>query len=169
MIKFVAIERTHLKKLRDWRNELKDTFRQFRMFSMEDQERWFESLQHDPNRILYAVKDGKKLIGVCGWVGIDWVNRHADLSIYVGTEFINQGYGTQMLHELHRIAFMELNLETVRLEVFDFNPAKNLYLRVGYKEVGRYRSAHFYQGKYWDSILMDMTREDYLNQVANPA
>ena len=161
MINFRAIEREDLKTLRDWRNELKDNFRQYRFLSMENQEKWFNGLLTDDSQVMYAVVDeDNNLIGIAGWHNIDWLNRHADLSIYIGGEK-GKGYGTATLKELHRIAFMELNLLTVRLEVFDFNPAKTLYERVGYKKVGVWRNAHFHAGVYHDSILMDLTREDW--------
>ena len=165
MIKFRAIEREDLPTLRDWRNELKDLFRQYRYLNMENQEQWFGGLTNDNSQVMYAVTNMEGLlIGVAGWYNIDWLNRHADLSIYIGGEK-GKGYGTATLNELHRIAFMELNLLTVRLEVFDFNPAKTLYERVGYKKVGVWRNAHYHNGEYHDSILMDMTVDDWKKAV----
>ena len=169
-VRFRAIEREDLKQLRDWRNELKGNFREYRMLSMANQEAWFESLLTDKKTLMYAIEapalgGGQELVGVCGWTYIDWLNRHAELSIYIGGQK-GKGVGTTALEELHRIAFEELNLHTVRLEVYDFNPAKTLYPKLGYKIVGIWRECHFYKGRYWDSILMDMTREDWLRHIA---
>ena len=88
-VKFRAIERDDLPRLRDWRNSpaIRRRTREFRLLSLVDQERWFESLHNDRHTIMFDVLDEKDtLIGVAGLTYIDWKNRRAEVSIYVGDE-----------------------------------------------------------------------------------
>ena len=168
-MKLEAIERFHLEKMRKWRNELKDIFREYRPLTEDNQEKWFKSLTSNHNQVMYAItSDEGELVGACGWVGIGWVNKHpGDMSIYIAEEAIGRGEAT--IKELLRIAFEELNFHTVRAEVFEFNPvAKKLYQELGYKIVGYWRDAHYYKGRYWDSFLMDMTKGDWEKMSIKP-
>ena len=84
-----AIEESDLPQLLAWRNqpEYRQYFREFHELSSTNQRGWYESrVLRDPNTIMFAIvrlADGK-LLGACGLCYIDWVNRHADFSIYIG-------------------------------------------------------------------------------------
>ena len=164
-IRLRGIEPEDLPLLKQWRNELKSFYREHRFINQPHQERWYENTIGDTRYVYYAidVRDGGwLLVGACGWCWIDWLNRHCDLSIYIGDpEWRGKGIGLKVMIELHRIAFHEWNMNTVRLEVFSFNPALKFYEDFGYSLVGRYRQAHFYQGHYHDSVLMDMTVDEW--------
>ena len=88
-VKFRAIERDDLPRLRDWRNSpaIRRRTREIRLLSLVDQERWSESLRNDRHTIMFDVLDEKDtLIGVAGLTYIDWKDRRAEVSIYVGDE-----------------------------------------------------------------------------------
>lgn len=164
-IQLRAVEPEDLDALRKWRNELKEYYREYRFINELHQKRWYESLPDNNNCLHYAIdvyEIGWQLIGSCNLSNIDWLNKHAELGIYIGdSEWRGKGAGLAAMMELHRIAFHELDMNTMRLEVFSFNPAVSFYIKFGYKEIGRYREAQFYKGKFEDSILMDMTRDEW--------
>ena len=164
-IRLRAIEPEDLSLLKQWRNELKDFYREYRFINQPHQERWYETTIGDVRYVYYAIDvwDGKWcLVGSCGWCWIDWLNRHCDLSIYIGDfKWRNRGLGLKAMIQLHEIAFHEWNMHTVRLEVLSFNPAVEFYLKFGYKEVGRWRSAHWHDCEFHDSVLMDMTAAEW--------
>ena len=160
-----AIERTDLEQLRDWRNAMKANFREYRTLNMDNQRQWWESLTNDRRTMMWLIEHDNIPVGVCGWTYIDWVHRHAELSIYVEPGSQGQGIGAQVLEELHRIAFDELNLHRVYLECYEFNRAVDLYRRAGYKDCGRWRQHHFHDGRWWDSALMDMTCEEWRDRA----
>jgi hypothetical protein len=59
-------------------------------------------------------------------------------------------------------AFNILNLESLSLRAYDFNPrAQAAYRKVGFKEAGRLRKAHFYGGEYHDILVMDLLAEEF--------
>jgi len=166
-VRLRAIELEDLPLLKKWRNELRHFFREYRLITDAHQLEWYNSIQDDKRFIHYAIDvwDGEdwRLIGSCNWSNIDWVSRHAEVGRYIGDpEYRGKGYGLKMTIELHRIAFQDLDMNTVRGEVWAYNTYNINFLRkFGYKEVGRYRNAKFYKDKYHDSILFDMTRGEW--------
>lgn len=164
-IRLRGIEPTDLELLKQWRNEQKKYYREYRMINQPHQEKWYESTIGATRHAYYAIDvwDGQWwLVGACGWTNINWVHRHAELSIYIGeNDWRGRGVGLKTMLQLHHIAFNEFNMLTVRLEVFAINPAVEFYKKFGYKMVGEYRMAYFYDGEYCNSILMDMTREEW--------
>ena len=166
-VRLRGIELEDLPLLKKWRNELRHFFREYRLITDAHQLKWYNSIQDDKRFIHYAIDvwDGEdwRLIGSCNWSNIDWVSRHAEVGRYIGDpEYYGKGYGLKMTIELHRIVFQDLNMNTVRGEVWSYNTHNINFLRkFGYKEVGRYRNAKFYKGEYHDSVLVDMTREEW--------
>lgn len=175
VVRLRAIEREDLQIIRDWRNSLKRYFREFRDFNMLHQEQWLESLTNDRNNLYYIVEMDETLnlddrdmtyrrpIGVVGLTYISWINRRADLSIYIGADDLRgQGYGLAALDALHHKAFRELGLHKVELEVWASNPARDMYERYGYKHVGIWREHHFDDGKLIDTVLMELFAAEWI-------
>ena len=60
--------------------------------------------------------------------------------------------------------FKYLNLNNIDLQVFDFNKnAIACYKKVGFKEYGRRHECHFLDGKYHDSVSMEILEDDFRN------
>jgi len=163
---FRAIERDDLQQLRDWRNdpEIRTRTREFRLLSMENQERWYKALHDDRNTIMFAVLDGKKsLIGVVGLTYIDWKNRRAEISIYVGDkEAQGQGYGLDALKTIMRYGFHDTNLHKLYAEIFAFNePSVRLFEKAGFKRDGVKREDQYVDGKYWDTYAYSILEGEF--------
>ncbi len=108
-----------------------------------------------------------KLIGGTGIFDIDWTSRSAvtGISIY-NPEHWGKGYGQESMNLILGFAFLNLNLNRVELDTFDFNKrAQKCYLKVGFKEVGRRRKAKFIDGKYHDDIIMDILKDEWLTKT----
>lgn len=163
---FRPIERADIKQLRLWRNspDIRVRCREYRLLSVEDQTKWFESLLNDRSVYMLAVEAESKLIGVCGLTGINWVNSTAELSIYIGPEEErHKGYGRGIVNELLRIAFMELNLNRVWLECYEFNrPGLELFESCGFIREGILRDHVFKDGKYRSSVMMGISRKEWI-------
>ena len=160
-----AIEMEDLKQLRDWRNtkELKDNFREYRLLNMLHQEDWLRSVTKDKNWLMFAVENADgTLVGACGWTYIDWLNRRAESGLYIGDEKMRgMKIGTAAFHEMHKIAYLELDLNMTYGQVYGYNPAIGMSLNYGYTVVGKWRNEHYYMGKHWDTICLDMSKEEW--------
>jgi RimJ/RimL family protein N-acetyltransferase len=95
---------------------------------------------------------------------IDWKNRVGSIGIVIGSpENLGKGYGTEAMKLLVRFAFLELNLNRLELEVYDFNErACRSYQSCGFREEGRLRERQYKNGRYVDVILMGLLRSDWL-------
>ena len=102
---------------------------------------------------------------------IDRVHRSAEVGIFIGEEGKRgSGYGTEALGLLCDVAFNLLNLRSLMLQTYDYNErAQAAYRKVGFREIGRRRCAHFYGGAYHDIVLMDLLAEEFGPSRVPPA
>lgn len=150
-------------KLFNWRNDQRiyKWCRQFERLSWDSHEKWLEWQAKDPNTKMYGLWTDHDLIGVCGLTSIDWINRRAEFSLYIGPEYQGKGYGSKALMTLCDHGFKILNLNCIWGEAFDGNPAIEMFLSVGFKEEGRRRQFYYREGKYIDAILFSLLRSEY--------
>lgn len=78
-------------------------------------------------------------------------------SIIVKDEMRGKGVGKGLMEHLMKHAKEKFKIEILHLEVYDGNPARHLYERLGFKEFGR--QSHFIkeEGKYTAKIFMQKT------------
>lgn len=62
--------------------------------------------------------------------------HQCEFGIIVDPEMRNQGVGTRLIQELEKLAKETFKIELIHLQVYESNPAKRLYSRMGYKEFG---------------------------------
>jgi RimJ/RimL family protein N-acetyltransferase len=104
-----------------------------------------------------------QLIGVCGLHQLDVRNRHASFGINLGDKSTwGKGYGTEATRLMVRHAFDTLNLHRVWLHVYEYNQrGVRAYEKVGFRLEGRLRQDTFREGKYWDTLVMAVLREEW--------
>ena len=134
-------------------------------------EEWLENTLKN-NEFNFAIVDleNDELIGNCGIMNINQINRSAEVGIFIGDENKrSNGYGTESLRLLLDYGFNYLNLNNIHLGVKAFNErAIACYKKVGFKEYGRRREAYFLNGKYYDHVFMDiLAREFEGNYIKN--
>ena len=106
-----------------------------------------------------------KLLGCCGFVYINWVHKHADLSLYIGWKeaYIDQeGYATDSCNLLLDYGFNELSLNKVWTEIYEFDKKKKeLYDAIGFHQDGLLRQNYFYDGRWWDSRILSILKDEF--------
>lgn len=170
LVGLFAVEKEDLLKLRDWRNnpDFRKNFREYRELNMAMQEKWFEQkVANDPTTMMFSIRrlsDGE-LLGCCGFVYINWVHRHADLSLYIGWKdsYIDkEGYAEESCWLLLDHGFNELNLNKVWTEIYEFDEKKwSLYQKLGFRQDGMLRQNYFYDGKWWGSRIISILADDH--------
>src|SRR5258708_4611847 len=107
-----AIERADLSALLKWRNEpaFRRFFREYRELSSSDHERWFDNVVlKDPSVRMFSIVELEtgRLMGACGLCYINWVDRNADMSIYIGVDdiYIDDKYAPDAARSLLRYGF----------------------------------------------------------------
>lgn len=137
-------------------------------YSAEEADQYLETLVRDPSRKSFAIE----LNGVhVGNVGLkDWRAgaTEAECFIEVGEKAARgRGVGRQAMAQLLEHAFGDLDLERIRLGVFEFNrPAIKLYRALGFVDDGRY-GWHFAEGRFWDVNAMVLDRARWLARTSS--
>jgi len=170
-----ALEHEDLSKLRDWRNspDIRLRTREYRLLNMPNQEEWFQSLlEKPPENIMFGIMEIEKeeLIGVCGLAHIDWVNRSAEISIYIGErKYRDKGLGSESIDLLLNYAFDTLNLHRIWAEVYvlpkGYGVPGRLFLDCKFKLDGTLRHTVFRLGKYHDSEFYSILKDEWERTV----
>ena len=130
-----------------------------------EQEKTFVAEQVKQNSYFMAIvrEDNEEVIGTISLNRINFVDRAATLGIMIGEDKNrSKGYGTEAIGLILDFAFNYLNLNSVFLTYLECNArARKCYEKVGFKEIGRRRKSKFINGKYYDSILMDILAEEF--------
>ena len=163
-----AIEEGDLPLLHHWANdpELQDPVSVVHFPSSMDFHRaWFQNLKNDQlNQRLAIDAPDSGLIGVSSIVNIDWRNNHAWHGVILGdTAIRGKGYGVDAVMATMRYAFEELHLERLDGQIVEFNTVSYSFYcdKLGWKEEGRRRNWYYRKGRYWDQIIVGITRRDY--------
>ncbi len=156
-----ALERNDLSTLLDWRNqpEYRRFFREYRELGSDQQQGWYERIVlQDRNTEMFAVTELEtmELIGACGLCYIDWVNRNADVSIYIGKDgiYADKTYAADAVRIMMKYGFEELGLHRLWTELYDFDEKKiDMFQSLGFVLEGRHRETHWSEGAWHDSLF----------------
>ena len=167
-----AIEKADLPLLLAWRNRpgMRRYFREYRELNLMNQEYWFENIvQKDKSTVMFAITDLKSgaLLGACGLCYINWVNRNADFSIYIGDSdaYVDKKFAPDAGATLLKYGFDELNLHRIYVEVFDFDkPKVGLMKKLGFRLEGTHRETHWSEGRWNNSLIYGKLRTDGRNE-----
>lgn len=157
---FRRLEERDLRQIADIRNKHIKYLRQKWMLSEREQKDWFinDSQKHG----LWYVWENNyyELCGVFGLTYIDWQSRKVELS-FITKDYVNESSG-QMVLEALKIAFNELNMNKVWVEIYEFDQTKwDLLVQLGFSQDGILRENYYWDGKWHSSIILSITKRDY--------
>jgi len=165
-----ALEREDLPYLMKWRNqaEFRKHFREYREINSDMQKKWYEEkVLKDPGTIMFAIRctDTDELLGCCGLCYINWVHRNSDLSLYIGKNnayIDDSGYAEESCRLLFDYGFLELGLEKIWSELYEFDTKKiDLYQKLGMQTDGILRRQYYYDGRWWNSKLLSILSAEW--------
>lgn len=167
-----AIEREDLPIFRDWANDPEIQYLVGGWHfptNIDEQIKWFESLSIQSLNQRFAIDtDEQGLVGTATLVEINWKDKNASQGLIMGNKQIRgKGYGTDTVMTLMRYAFEELGLHRLTTTIIEYNEA-SLHIHInkcGWKEEGRQKDWYFRKGKFWERVIIGITRESYDNLV----
>ncbi|MBP0444122.1 GNAT family N-acetyltransferase [Roseomonas sp. SSH11] len=125
---------------------------------------WIAAQSASPADRRFAITLGGELLGTANLVEIDWKNRHAHHGMMIGpVARRGQGIGTDTIMAIMRHAFDELGFERLDSSIIEHNePSRRAYCdRCGWVLEGRQRRWFHRQGRFWDRLIIGVTRDDY--------
>lgn len=164
-----ALELSDVELLVKWRNDLDITSpiggNTFFVSSLRETEWLKKSILNDEKNIRLAIclKENDKYIGNTNLTSINWINRTAEFSIFVGDK--NQwgkGFGKEATILMLKYAFEELNLNRIYAFVREDNTkAINLDKKIGFVQEGILRKSIYKNNKYINQILFSILKEEF--------
>lgn len=163
-----ALEKTDLPQLMQWRNNpsLRKFFRETNELNSTNQAKWYDSVinVNSTNKMFAIIKlETNELMGACGLCYIDWVNRSADFSIYLGYDniYIDKIYAVEAANLMKSYGFDILNLHRLWAEIYSIDDKKReLFNTLGFKLDGEFRETYRFENKWYSSLFYSLLSTD---------
>ena len=144
-----------------------------RAMDVRAEEVFIEKTNASAHDVLFGivVQETDQLIGSTGLHQIDFRNQRAGFGIMIGEKNAwGKGYGTEATALVVHYAFRKLHLNRVQLQVYEHNlRGMRVYEKVGFRREGVLRQEHVYDGRFWDTVVMALLREEWEKRLALPA
>jgi RimJ/RimL family protein N-acetyltransferase len=145
--------------------EIRRFLRAYRPIGLAEEEAFIDQATRDKDGLALAIvlRQDDRLIGMTGLNQMDHRNRHCAFGITIGdTSEWGKGHGTEATRLVVGHAFETLNLNRVWLHVYEYNPrGMRAYEKVGFRREGVLRQDTYRDGRYWDTIVMGILREEW--------
>lgn len=104
-----------------------------------------------------AEKEDGSLIGVIGLVRINEEKNECSFAYLLGCDYWNRGYGTEVLKEVIRFAFEELELDRIVADHMAGNPASGAVMRkAGMTHIGTEQGKYEKHGSFHDAEVYEI-------------
>ena len=148
-IRIKPIKLEDVYQMKNWGYHKNPLLSDYNLLEMTDEELklWYKYKKRGFNQIYYSVfNEVDILIGYLGIKNIRRIWKEATLGIVLDPNYINMGYGTEIITNYLDYFFEELNMKTMYLEVAKFNKrAMRCYEKCGFSTVDMYLDKFFNQ------------------------
>ncbi len=172
-IAFRVIERQDLDILRKLHNDQSTILNLYNIdyVDEEDQLEWWKSLHKkktDRRYVLCYAEQPEVVYGRLRIMNINTGHNNCELGIDILPEYRRKGLATKSYRMVLEFLFKHFNMHMVYLRVADFNQdAVKVYEQAGFKKTGLLPQYFYRHGKYWDYIIMSLTREEFIQNRDN--
>lgn len=160
----------NLETLRNWRNDpsINQFFRNTDHITPQQQQNWFIDYCVN-NRTYFEIheKSSNILIGFCSLTNLDFINKSAEFSIYIGdSQYIGTGHAKDALQNLLTYGFYTLLLNRIWGEVFATNKkALKSFQKAGFVQEGVLRQKIVKNNNFIDTHILSVLLKDFLNAI----
>jgi RimJ/RimL family protein N-acetyltransferase len=162
-----AFEREDAERCYRWMNDpnIVRTLKTRYPIAFVSETEWLERAMHpgtDERHFAIERKDDRTHIGNASIHEIDWVSRTGWFGLFIGEPAAwNRGFGSDAIRASVRFAFDDMNLEKLRINVFDYNDrAKHVLETLGFVQEGLLRREFYREGTYHDIVILSKFREE---------
>ncbi len=155
-----------VEKFTEWLNDFEITDylgRSDALVTLEGERQYLQSDSNSQAKFAIITLDKDEIIGTISLEKINQTHRIATLGIFIGNkEYWSQAYGTEAIRLILDYGFNYMNLHSIKLNLMSFNErALKCYKKCGFKEAGRIRESRYINGKYYDTIYMDILSTEF--------
>jgi len=150
-------------------------------FSKKDSEKYFANFPEKLLAVLICLpitpsktleeepsSEGTKVLRPIGFIGLQKIesynlhHRHSNLFLFIGKTEQRKGYGGEAIEWILKWAFEMRGLHRVSIGYMAWNlDAGRLYERLGFVEEGRERECFFFEGGWWDKVVLGMLEGEW--------
>lgn len=131
----------------------------------EAMEEYYRNTALSNNDIIFAIIDREtdQHIGNIRLGPIDWHHRRAFIGHMIGNKaFWGKGYSTEAIRLVVEYGFIRLGLNKICARMAANHPASHrAYEKAGFTDEGQAKSEFYFEGEYYDSLYVGITREDF--------
>ena len=143
------------------RNQSCEYLHDDRTFTLEQTIVWLRDNKPD----WYIIELGGRVVGYFRISNYSESNRNLYIGADIDESMRGMGIGYESYLMMMEILFRERKLNKITLEVLDRNiRAHALYVKLGFVEEGRKRQEVYRKGTWLDSIVMSMTRLEFISR-----
>jgi RimJ/RimL family protein N-acetyltransferase len=120
------------------------------------------------NRLMFTIENlNGENVGGINLNSIDEKNGTFSIGIQIDRDHRGKGYGTRAVNILLKYAFFERRLNKFNDYVLEGNEASTAMMRkVGCVQEGVRRQVFYTNGRYFDSILFGLTKDEYVEHLS---
>lgn len=170
-IKIKPIELEDVYQMRNWGFHKNSLLFDYNLPELTDNElkQWYRYKTRSFNKLYYSVfNEVNILIGYIGIKNIRRILREATLGIVIDPNYVNMGYGTEIIVSYLDYFFDNLNMKTMYLEVAKFNKrAIRCYEKSGFSTVDIYLDRFFNQNLDLKESLLFRRKVRFCNRKGN--
>ncbi len=102
-------------------------------------------------------------IGVGGFVRIEWRNRRAEFSFYIGDDkYRYPTYINEAINKLLSRGFYDYGFNKITWPIYSHDPSLDVYKET-FKTEAVLKKEYFWNGKFQDRIYLSLLREEFDN------
>lgn len=120
------------------------------------------------NRLMFTIENlNSENVGGINLNSIDEKNGTFSIGIQIDRDHRGKGYGTRAVNILLKYAFFERRLNKFNDYVLEGNEASAAIMKkVGCVQEGVRRQVFYTNGRYFDSILFGLTKDEYVEHLS---
>lgn len=139
-------------------------------YSAESTQKWIAGISNNNmcSHVFCIDAPDAGLIGTANLLDIDWKNRHAYHGMMLGDKDLRgKGFGLDTVMAVMRYAFDELGLARLDGGMIELNERSiDFYTKsCGWEFEGKRKNWYYRSGRYYDQIVVGITRERYYDFV----
>jgi len=160
ILKSFYVNKKYLNRIADWRNAegMEYILRSKGKTIKKNQVRWCkEVIKSKADKYFYIIVKGR-LVGYCALTNINVIQ--AEISLLVGEA--GKHYGRRAVNGLLEYAFTVLKLKRIWGEVYNCNPNKDFWYKVGFLKVSKLNGTKEINGVLYSSEIFDYDKKKWL-------
>ncbi len=127
--------------------------------SVEDEEKYIESLQNSTSSVMFFAKDNGKIVGDASFSSSprERIKHRGEIGISVVRDYWGKGIGSKLMESIIDFAKNVAGCEIIHLQVRSDNErAIGLYKKYGFEKIGQFKGYIKIDGEYIDCDLMNL-------------